>query len=132
GAAVGLVLAATGPGALAGSLLAARLPATLGYGPVLVAAAAIGDGVMLCVPALRGGSSASIVALVAVNLLVGAFGQLVNVTIMAVRQAVSPPALQGRITATITFAGMGATPAGSLLGGILAEQWGLRAAVHPD
>ncbi|MFG2041276.1 MFS transporter [Dactylosporangium sp. NPDC048998] len=129
GTAIGVALAATGPGALAGSLLAARLPGRLGYGPVLVAAATIGDGVMLCVPALHGGSMATFSALIAINLVFGAFGQLVNVTIMAVRQAVTPDTLQGRVTATITFAGMGLTPVGSLLGGFLAQHWGVRTAL---
>jgi predicted MFS family arabinose efflux permease len=129
GTAIGLALAATGPGALAGSMLAARLPSCLGYGAVLVAAAVVGDGVMLCVPALHGGSVATISALIAINLVFGAFGQLVNVTIMAVRQAVTPDMMQGRVTATITFAGMGLTPVGSLLGGLLAEHWGIRTAL---
>ncbi|MFI0796679.1 MFS transporter [Micromonospora rubida] len=129
GTAIGLTLAATGPGALVGSLLAARLPGRLGYGTVLVAAAAIGDGVMLCVPALHGTSVATIPALIAINLVFGAFGQLVNVAVMAVRQAVTPDTMQGRVTATITFAGMGLTPLGSLLGGLLAEHWGIRPAL---
>ncbi len=129
GTAIGLALAATGPGALVGSLLAARLPRRLGYGPVLVAAAVIGDGVMLCVPALHGTSVVTIPALIAINLVFGAFGQLVNVAIMAVRQAVTPDPMQGRVTATITFAGMGLTPLGSLLGGLLAEHWGIRTAL---
>jgi MFS family permease len=126
GAAVGLALAATGPGALLGSLLAARLPSRFGYGAVLVSAAALGDSVMLCVPALHGPSAVTIPALLAVNFVFGAFGQLVNVTVMAVRQAVTPDGMQGRAAATITFVGMGLTPLGSLLGGCLAEQWGLR------
>lgn len=126
GTAVGLALAATGPGALLGALLAARLPSRFGYGVVLVSAAALGDGVMLCVPALHGPAAVTIPALVAVNFVFGAFGQLVNVTVMAVRQAVTPGGLQGRVAATITFAGMGLTPLGSLLGGLLAERWGLR------
>ncbi|WBB68845.1 MFS transporter [Micromonospora sp. WMMD812] len=129
GTAIGLALAATGPGALVGSLLAARLPRRLGYGATLVGAAVIGDGVMLCVPALHGASVATIPALIAINLVFGAFGQLVNVAIMAVRQAVTPDAMQGRVAATITFAGMGLTPVGSLLGGLLAEHWGMRAAL---
>ncbi|MGP3971724.1 MFS transporter [Streptomyces sp. 6N223] len=126
GTAVGLALAATGPGALLGSLLAARLPSRFGYGVVLVSAAALGDGVMLCVPALHGPAAVTIPALVAVNFVFGAFGQLVNVTVMAVRQAVTPDGMQGRAAATITFVGMGLTPLGSVLGGLLAEGWGLR------
>ncbi|MGW0598882.1 MFS transporter [Streptomyces sp. NPDC002776] len=126
GTAVGLALAATGPGALLGSLLAARLPNRFGYGTVLVSAAAIGDGVFLLVPALGGSSAVTVPALLAVNFVFGTFSQLVNVTVMAVRQTVTPDGVQGRVAATITFVGMGLTPLGSLLGGLLAEAWGTR------
>jgi len=64
---------------------------------------------------------------VTVSFAFGTFGQLVDVTVMAVRQAVTPDGLQGRVSATITFAGMGLTPLGSLLGGFLGQEWGLRA-----
>ncbi|MFD7383752.1 MFS transporter [Streptomyces anulatus] len=126
GATVGLALAATGPGALLGSVLAARLPGRLGHGVVLVSAAVLGNGALLCVPALHGSSTATILALLAVNLAFGTFSQLVNVTVMSVRQAVTPDGMQGRAAATITFLGMGFTPLGSLLGGLLAREWGLR------
>ncbi|MFF8641515.1 MFS transporter [Streptomyces sp. NPDC015345] len=129
GTAVGLVLAATGPGALLGSVLAARLPGRFGHGPVLVTAAAVGDGVLLCVPALHGSSATTLAALLAVNFVFGTFGQLVNVTVMAVRQALTPAGMQGRAAATVTFVGMGMTPLGSLLGGFLAQEWGLRTAL---
>ncbi|MFJ4467854.1 MFS transporter [Streptomyces sp. NPDC089424] len=129
GAAVGLALAATGPGALLGSVLAARLPPRFGYGPVLVAAAALGDGVFLCVPALHGSTAVTVAALLAISFVFGAGGQLVNVALMAVRQTVTPDGMQGRATATITCVGMGLAPLGSLLGGFLAEQWGLRASL---
>ncbi|MFJ9025373.1 MFS transporter [Streptomyces sp. NPDC102259] len=129
GTAVGLALAATGPGALLGSVLAARLPNRFGYGPVLVAAAALGDGVLLCVPALHGSPAVTVPTLLAVNFVFGAGGQLVNVAVMAVRQTVTPDGLQGRAAATITFVGMGLSPLGSLLGGFLAEEWGLRASL---
>jgi predicted MFS family arabinose efflux permease len=126
GTAVGLALAAIGPGALVGSLLAARLPSRFGYGVVLVSAAVIGDGVLLFVPALHGPPGVTIPALLAINFVFGAFGQLVNVTVMVIRQAVTPGGMQGRVAATITFVGMGLTPLGSLLGGLLAVEWGLR------
>ncbi|MFD0136772.1 MFS transporter [Streptomyces sp. NPDC007148] len=126
GTAVGLALAATGPGALLGSLLAARLPSRFGYGAVLVSAAALGDGVFLFVPALHSTSVATVPALLMVNFVFGTFSQLVNVTVMAVRQTVTPDRMQGRAAATINFVGMGLTPLGSLLGGLLAEAWGTR------
>ncbi|MET8784130.1 MFS transporter [Streptomyces sp. NPDC004589] len=126
GTAVGLALAATGPGALLGSLLAARLPSRFGHGAVLVSAAALGDGVFLFVPALHGTSVVTVPALLTVNFVFGTFSQLVNVTVMAVRQTVTPDGMQGRAAATINFVGMGLTPLGSLLGGFLAEAWGTR------
>ena len=126
GTAVGLALAATGPGALLGALLAARLPSRFGHGPVLMSAAALGDGAFLCVPALHGGSAVTVPALLAVSFVFGAGGQLVNVTVMAVRQTVTPADMQGRVAATITFVGMGMAPLGSLLGGLLAQERGLR------
>ncbi|MQY34641.1 hypothetical protein SRB17_26110 [Streptomyces sp. RB17] len=126
GTVVGLALAATGPGALLGSLLAARLPSRFGYGAVLVSAAALGDGVFLFVPALHGSSVVTVPALLAVNFVFGTFSQLVNVTVMAVRQTATPDGMQGRAAATINFVGMGLTSLGSLLGGFLAEVWGTR------
>ncbi|WP_019056139.1 MFS transporter [Streptomyces prunicolor] len=126
GTAVGLALAATGPGALVGALLAARLPGRFGYGRVIVLTAALGDGVFVCVPALHGSSATTMVALLAVNFVFGVAGQLVSVTVMAVRQAATPHGLQGRVAATITFAGMGLAPLGSLFGGFLGQEWGLR------
>ncbi|MFF3468179.1 MFS transporter [Streptomyces sp. NPDC001984] len=126
GTVVGLALAAAGPGALLGSLLAARLPSRFGYGAVLVYAAALGDGVFLCVPALHGASAVTVAALLAVGFVFGTGGQLVSVTVMAVRQAVTSDGMQGRAAATITFVGMGMTPLGSLLGGFLAQEWALR------
>ncbi|MFD5448180.1 MFS transporter [Streptomyces sp. NPDC127100] len=126
GTVVGLALAAVGPGALVGSVLAARLPSRFGHGVVLVWAAVLGDGAFLCVAALHGSSAVTVTALVAVGFVFGLGGQLVNVTLMAVRQAVTPDGMQGRVAATITFAGMGTAPLGSLAGGFLAAEWGLR------
>lgn len=78
GTVVGLALAAAGPGALLGSLLAARLPSRVGYGAVLVCAAALGDGAFLCVPALHGSSVMTVAALLAVGFVFGTGGQLVK------------------------------------------------------
>lgn len=126
GAAVGLALAAMGPGALVGSVLSAMLPRRLGYGAVLVGSAALGDGVLLCVAGLPGHGGTTLAVVVTVNFLFGLFGQLVDVTVIAIRQAVTPIRLQGRVVATGNFIGMGLTPIGSLLGGYLADQCGLR------
>jgi MFS family permease len=92
----------------------------------MVSAAVLADSVMLCVPALHGSSAVTIAALMAVNFLFGVFSQVVDVTVVTVRQAVTPIPVQGRVVATINFVGMGLTPLGSLLGGYLADALGLR------
>ncbi len=126
GGAIGLVLAALGAGSLVGSLLSTRLPRRFGYGVVLVAGALISDGVLLCVPAVHGSGPVTVMLLVTINVVYGAFGQAVDVAVMAVRQAITPRDMQGRVVATIHFTGVGMTPLGSLLGGALAGVVGLR------
>jgi MFS family permease len=128
-AVLGLVVAALGPGVLIGSLLSGTLPRRFGYGRVVVSAAAIADGVLLLLPGVHGSGPATIVVLVAVNLVFGIFSQTVDIATMAIRQAVTPLSLQGRVTATINFLGMGLAPLGSLLGGALAAQLGVRPAL---
>jgi MFS family permease len=129
GAAMGVVLAAFGPGALVGSLLSGWMPRWFGYGRVVVFAALISDVVMLCTSALHGSGPATIAALIAINFLYGVFSQTVDVAVMAIRQAVTPEPLQGRVVATINFLGMGLTPVGALLGGTAAGLLGTRPAL---
>ena len=129
GAAMGVVLAAFGPGALVGSLLSGWMPRWFGYGRVVVFAALISDLVMLCTSALHGSSAATIAALITINFLYGVFSQTVDVAVTAIRQAIAPAALQGRVVATINFLGMGLTPFGALLGGLAAGLLEVRVAL---
>ncbi|TCO26393.1 putative MFS family arabinose efflux permease [Kribbella steppae] len=129
GAAMGIVLAAFGPGALVGSLLSGWMPRWFGYGRVVVFAALISDLVMLCTSFLHGSGAATIAALIAINFLYGVFSQTVDVAVMAIRQAVTPQAIQGRVVATINFLGLGLTPLGALLGGLAAGLMGIRLAL---
>jgi MFS family permease len=129
GAVVGLVLAAFGPGALVGSLLSGWMPRWFGYGRVVVFAALISDLVMLCTSALHGSGRLTIVLLIAINFLYGVFSQTVDVAVLAIRQAITPAELQGRVVATINFLGMGLTPLGALLAGAFAGVFGTRPAL---
>jgi predicted MFS family arabinose efflux permease len=45
------------------------------------------------------------------------------------RQAVTPPAMLGRVSALVTMATAGARPAGAALGGAVAAGWGMEAAL---
>ena len=55
----------------------------------------------------------------------GTFGRWVTVRVMVIQQAVTPDGMQGRVAATLTCAGRGVSPAGSLL----AQAYGSRAGV---
>ena len=129
GAVVGLVLAAFGPGVLVGSLLSAWLPRRFGYGRLVVFAALSSDLVMLCTSGLRGSGPATATALIAINVLYGVLSQSVDVAVTAIRQAVTPLRVQGRVVATINFLGLGLTPLGALLGGAAAGALGIRPAL---
>jgi MFS family permease len=126
-AVVGLVLAAFGPGALIGSLVSGWMPRWFGYGRVVVYAALISDLIMLGTSVLQGSGIGTVAALIVINVLYGLFSQTVNVAVNAIRQAVTPLEVQGRVVATINFLGMGLTPFGALLGGAAAGAFGIRA-----
>jgi isoquinoline 1-oxidoreductase beta subunit len=129
GAVVGLVLAAFGPGVLIGSLLSSWLPRWFGYGRIVVFAALISDLVLLCTSALHGSGPAVVAALITINVLYGVLSQTVDIAVTAIRQAVTPLPVQGRVVATINFLGMGLTPLGALLGGTAAGAFGIRTAL---
>ena len=71
-----------------------------------------------------------LVALVVIATMAGEFGQIVYaVTSVSVRQRICPPALLGRVNATMRVLIMSAFPAGALLGGLVAQLAGLRVAL---
>lgn len=127
GAEVGLALAGVGPGTLIGSLLSTTLPRRFGYGVVMVVAAVIADIVLIAAPALHGSGARTVVLLIAINAAFGACAQTVNIADLAVRQAFTPIRMQGRVAATMQVSGMGLTPLGSLVGGVIAGSLGPRA-----
>ncbi len=126
---IGLVLAAAGPGFLAGAVLAAKLPAALGYGRVTFLAALAGDPVMLLIALTRGGGLLTTSILIAIMFVFTTFGVVINVIMQTVRQSITPDILQGRVAATSRFVSYGIIPLGSLLGGALGGLIGLRLTV---
>lgn len=59
----------------------------------------------------------------------GANSMLYNVAAMSYRQRITPPALLGRVNASFLWICYGAIPLGSLCGGALASQAGIRPAL---
>jgi MFS family permease len=118
----GVLLVAGGIGALIGSVLARALTARIGPGSVLVVAM-VGIGAAYLVPAIW----ANPVAVGAALATEGGFGVAWNVVTVSMRQAIVPDALLGRVNSAYRLLGWGTMPIGALLGGVLAQTFGLRA-----
>ncbi|GAC1490813.1 MAG: MFS transporter [Candidatus Limnocylindrales bacterium] len=129
-AVIGLILAVGGIGALGGAVLAGSVARRLGIGPSFIFGAVLGIGGLFIVRGLVGGSTAAIVIGLAAGQLIGLFGaSLFNVNGPSLRQALTAPHLLGRVNASYRFLVWGTGPFGALLGGVLGEVLGLRAAL---
>jgi MFS family permease len=128
-AALGGIVAAGGPAALLGAALSGRILRRFGAGPTLVAAALLTAGMAFLVP-LSGGPVPLAVSLLALARAGGglssAVGDVIRITLT---QASPPPALRGRVNATVRVVIYGGLAAGALLGGGLGQWLGLRPAL---
>ena len=124
---IGLVYVAGGLGCLLASALAERLSVRFGVGPVIV------HGLILTALAwqafgLIGGPAWVATLALGAALLVFNFGAvLYAINYLALRQAITPDRLLGRMTATMRFLTVAVAPLGALAGGALASAIGLRA-----
>lgn len=125
--AMGLASSVYGAGLIAGALSAPALIARLPTGVLLVfgpASSLIGVGLLGLAPASLG-----VPALALAFFLLG-FGPILWFIVQtSLRQAVTPPALLGRVSATLTTAMYGMRPVGALAGGLMGEWVGLQAAI---
>jgi len=124
--AIGFAYACGGFGCVIASALAERLSRRFGIGPVIV------HGLVLTVVgwqifALLGGSGWTAMLALGVAMLVFDFGGILfGINYLALRQAITPDRLLGRMTATMRFLTVASAPLGSLVGGALATGIGLR------
>ena len=126
---IGFVLAIGSIGALLGAIVAARVARRIGIGPAFVLSA------LLMVLGFTGRAAFAsprelAIPAIAASQFVGFLGfSMVNVTNPAIRQALTPPALLGRVNASYRFLVWGTGPLGAVFGGALAQVIGLRPAV---
>ncbi|HUH92371.1 MAG TPA: MFS transporter [Casimicrobiaceae bacterium] len=124
--AIGFAYACGGFGCVLASAFAERLSRRFGVGPVIV------HGLVLTVVgwqafALLGGTGWTATLALGLAMLVFDFGAIVYaINYLALRQAITPDRLLGRMTATMRFLTVAAAPLGSLFGGALATAVGLR------
>jgi MFS family permease len=126
-AAIGFAFSVGSLGVLAGALTTSRLTARIGVGRMLVAMA-IGFSISGLPVAFA--PDALIWWAVAVSgLLAGYCGVGWNINQVSLRQAITPPRMQGRMNATMRFIVWGTMPIGSILGGALGSLIGLHATI---
>jgi MFS family permease len=124
--AIGIAYACGGLGCVLASAFAERLSARLGIGPVIVHGLIITAAGWQAFGLLGGSGWIATVAL-GVAMLVFDFGAILyGINYLALRQAITPDRLLGRMTATMRFLTVASAPLGSLVGGALATGIGLR------
>lgn len=124
-AGVGITLGVYGGGMLAGALAAPWLARRLSFGAMIASgplSALAASGILLSTLAFPSGVWAGVGFF-----LFGAGPILWTITTTTLRQAVTPNALLGRVSAVILTATFGARPVGALIGATLAARVGLDA-----
>jgi len=126
--AVGLCYMGMGVGTIVGSVYGRRISRALGPGPCLVVGYAIcGGGWLLLAVAPANAWGVAAFALMLMSFSTGAVFIFIN--FLALRQAVTPESLLGRMTSTMRWLTLLAAAPGALLGGWLGEHVGLRSAL---
>ncbi|MDF5731775.1 MAG: MFS transporter [Rhizonema sp. PD38] len=126
---VGVILATGAFGAVLGALLTKRIERRLGLGPTIVGAASLWGLGYLFIPLTFGSKEMTVLLLIVAGIISG-FGESVHqITQITLRQTLVPDRLQGRMTASFRFIIWSTVPIGGIVGGILGETLGLRAAL---
>jgi len=114
----GLLMSASGIGAVLGGLTATRLARAFGQARIIWLSQLVAGPFALLMPLAQPGWA---VSLFAVSGLAWGFGAIVyNVTQVSYRQAICPDHLLGRMNASVRFLVWGTLPIGGLIGGGLA------------
>jgi predicted MFS family arabinose efflux permease len=126
--AVGLSYVAMGVGTVLASVFGSRFTRRVGPGPSLLwgfVACGCGWLLLALLPANRWGVAGFALML----LMFGVGAVLVFINFLALRQAVTPEPLLGRMTSTMRWLTLLPAGPGALLGGTLGEHFGLRASL---
>ena len=124
-AAIGLAFTLSNLGPLVAAFNANRISERFGVGHTIIASAVITGPLFLAVPFAPEGNAA-LAWLVPVFVIAGFGNVIYNVTQISLRQAITPERIQGRMNSVMRFIVWGTIPLGSLVGGILASQIGLK------
>ena len=117
-------------GGLVASLVAGPLSRRFGVGRVIVATVALGGPFEFAVGLGSPGADAlNLLLIAAAGFAMGGSGTIYNINQVSLRQAITPEAMSGRMNATMRWFVWGTMPIGSIIGGIIGETLGVRAAI---
>jgi MFS family permease len=122
---IGLSYVALGVGTVVASVLGRRISARIGPGPCMLMGFAI-TGVGWLVLAVAPAGPLGVVLFAAMLMSFSAGAIFIFINFLALRQAVTPAPLLGRMTSTMRWLTLLAAGPGALLGGWLGEHLGLR------
>jgi MFS family permease len=125
-AALGLVIAVGGVGALLGALLAPWMTHLLGIGPAIVVCGVVSGLSAFLIPLAPADPAGAVAFMAAAQLLGDSFGLAAMIPATTLQQTVIPSALLGRTGAIFHIARGGLAVIGALLGGALAGSIGVR------
>jgi MFS family permease len=123
---LGLLFTVGAVGGMAAAAAAGRLAGAIGVGPTIVGAILVGGLGNLLVPLFAEPGWVGLGVLALAGFASGVGNVVYNITQVSLRQAITPHRLQGRMNASMRFVVWGTIPIGSLIGGFLGEQIGLR------
>jgi predicted MFS family arabinose efflux permease len=124
---LGTIWAVGGASSLLGALAAGRATRRLGTGRAMIAGLVVYSLALFLVPAARGGTLVAGMLLVLQQLVGDGAATVYQIGDVSLRQAITPERLLGRVNASAQLLRLGATLAGSLLGGVAGETIGVRA-----
>ncbi|MCB0122697.1 MAG: hypothetical protein KDE58_10660, partial [Caldilineaceae bacterium] len=124
-AALGIIYALGGVGAILGSIVAVPTAQRFGIGYTLIIANLIGGLFLFLVPTAGAIPIAAVVVLGVAQCASQMMGAVFYINQTSLRQMLTPDTMLGRISASYRFLTMGMIPLGALLGGTLGEMIGL-------
>lgn len=126
---LGIVVGAIAFGGVFGAMTANRLRLRIGLGKLVWTATIVAAVCPLVLTLPRSNSVASVAALAATEAVFGYTLLAFNVNTLTIRQRITPNRLLGRMNASYRMILFGTGPIGAILGGLLANQIGLRPAL---
>jgi MFS family permease len=121
---IGLLGSASAIGGLAGSLVARRFAERVGQGPAIWISALATGPFGFVMPFVQRDWTLALLAFAEAAMWLSVV--IYNITQVSFRQGLCPPALLGRMNATMRFLVWGTLPLGGFLGGVLGETIGVR------